>query len=189
VKPAVTRATISPASDQLLIAAACAALATLVPVALYQTGLLDRLPDPPLGIFDSERITTSSTAHPLGIPDALLGLGSFGTTLTLALLARRHLNLEKFLGVKLTLDASAAAFNASRQVVNFRRLCSWCTGTAIAAGVMAYAGRKVIGRTWGKKTSGWVRKARKERKSHSLSDDKGSAVIQVAFIEADADTR
>ncbi len=128
-------------NQPLLIIASCVALATLAPVALYQIGVISELPDPPMSVFDSEKITMSKTAHPLGIPDALLGLASFGTTLTLALLADRNQTAKKLLGVKLGLDASAAAFNAGRQVVNFRKLCSWCTATAFAAGVMTYAGR------------------------------------------------
>ncbi len=149
MKPSSADTVLSPGSgDKLLIAACCTALATLVPVALYQTGVLDRLPDPPFPVFDSERITTSHAAHPLGIPDGLLGLASFGTTLALALLAERHTNVRKLLGLKLTLDASVAAFNASRQVVSFGRLCFWCTGTAVAAGVMAFAGRDAIEDAW-----------------------------------------
>jgi uncharacterized membrane protein len=135
-------------NDKLLIGACCAALATLVPVALYQTGVLPRLPDPPSSVFDSERITTSKAAHPLGIPDGILGLASFGTTLALTLLSRRNRVAKNLLGAKLTLDASAAVFNASRQVVSFGKLCSWCTGTALAAGVMSYAGRKTIRDAW-----------------------------------------
>jgi hypothetical protein len=134
--------------DKLLIAACCTALGTLVPVTLYQSGALRRLPDPPFRVFDSQQITMSSAAHPLGIPDGVLGLASFGTTLVLTLLARRHPAAKKLLGGKLALDASAAAFNASRQVVSFGKLCSWCTGTALAAGVMAYAGRKTIKDAW-----------------------------------------
>ncbi len=132
-----------PAEDNrtLLLVASCTALATLIPVALYQLGAISELPDPPLSVFDSERITLSKTAHPLGIPDSLLGLASFGTTLTLAVLAGRNKNAKKLLGVKLGLDASAAAFNAGRQIFKFGKLCSWCTGTALAAGVMTYAGR------------------------------------------------
>lgn len=131
------------ASDNrpLLIGACCVALLTLAPVACYQLGLLKELPDPPFGIFDSERITMSKTAHPLGIPDALLGIASFGTTLALAILSRRNRTAKRLLGMKLGIDASAAAFNAGRQVVEFRSLCSWCTATALSAGVMAYAGR------------------------------------------------
>lgn len=134
--------------DRLVIGCCYAALGTLVPVALYQTGILPRLPDPPLRIFDSERITMSGSAHPLGIPDGLLGLASFGMTLVLAFLARRHKTARQLLGTKLTLDASAAAFNTGRQVVCFGKLCSWCTGTAMATGMMAYGGREAIHETW-----------------------------------------
>jgi uncharacterized membrane protein len=128
----------------LLIGASCVALATLVPVALYQLGAVSRLPDPPFSVFDSERITTSRAAHPFGIPDGLLGLASFGTTLVLALLSKRSRVASHLLGAKLVLDASVAAFNASRQIVSFGKLCSWCTGTTVSAGVMAYAGRASI---------------------------------------------
>ena len=132
----------SDSGDKLLLASCCTALATLVPVALYQTGIVKRLPDPPLGVFDSERITSSKAAHPFGIPDSVLGLASFGSTLALILLARRYSAAKKLLGAKLTLDLSAAAFNAGRQIISFRALCSWCTGTALAAGGMAYSGRR-----------------------------------------------
>jgi uncharacterized membrane protein len=146
--PSVDASLSSGRGDELLIVACCTALATLVPVALYQTGIMSRLPDPPLRIFDSEKITKSKAAHPFGIPDGLLGLASFGATLALALCAKRQPKLNRVLGLKLTLDASVAAFNASRQVVSFGRLCSWCTGTAAAAGVMAYAGRHTIKNAW-----------------------------------------
>jgi uncharacterized membrane protein len=129
----------------LALAGCTAALLTLVPVAAHQLGALDHLPDPPSPIFDSDAITESKTAHPLGIPDSLLGLGSYGVTLALLLAARRRAPLAStLLGLKLTADASAATGNAVRQVVKFRRLCSWCTGTALATGVMVYYGRKFL---------------------------------------------
>ena len=140
--------TSSASKDTVLTVACCTALATLVPVALYQTRVLSCLPDPPASIFDSERITSSKAAHPFGVPDALLGLASFGTTLALILLAKRSPVARKLLGIKLTVDAAAAGFNAGRQVVGFKKLCSWCTGTALAAGVMAFAGRTVIAEAW-----------------------------------------
>ncbi len=135
-------------SDALLTAACCAALATLAPVALYQTGVLKHLPDPPSAIFDSDAIASSKAAHPLGVPDALLGLANFGATLALIFLARRGGRARQLLGAKLTLDAAAGAFNAGRQVVSFGKLCACCTGTAISAGVMAYAGRERIRDAW-----------------------------------------
>ncbi len=139
---------VSPEINPVVIGACCAALATLVPVALYQTGAIGSLPDPPSAIFDSKTITLSKAAHPLGIPDSLLGLASFGATLCLALLAKRSPLAKKLLGAKLAVDVAAASFNATRQVVSFGKLCSWCTGTAISAGVMGYAGRDLIAATW-----------------------------------------
>jgi uncharacterized membrane protein len=125
--------------------AACAvAMLTLLPVAAHQLGLLDHLPDPPSDLFDSDRITESKAAHPLGIPDSLLGLGSYAATLALLLASRRVRIARQLLRAKLTADSSAAAFNAVRQIVKFRRLCSWCTGTAIATAAVVHYGRKAL---------------------------------------------
>ncbi len=54
-------------------------------VALYQTGILKRLPDPPVGPFDSERVDASSYAYKrLQTPDGFLMLGSYAVTGALA---------------------------------------------------------------------------------------------------------
>lgn len=134
--------------DDAMLISCGVALATLVPVALYQTGVIEGLPDPPSDIFASERITSSKIAHPLGVPDSLLGLASFGTTLGLILASRRSETARFLLGGKLALDAGAASFNAVRQVVLFQSLCSWCTGTALAAGLTSYMGRDLIAASW-----------------------------------------
>lgn len=131
--------------EQALLLAACsAALITLVPIALHQLGAIPHLPDPAGGWFDSDRITESRMAHPLGVPDSLPGIASYGTTLTLILLARRSRTARRMLGGKLLVDGGAAAFNVVRQVVRFGKLCSWCTGTALATAAMVYAGRGAI---------------------------------------------
>ena len=132
---------------KIALAGCGVALGTLVAVALFQTGAIDVLPDPPGEIFASERITLSKMAHPAGVPDSLLGLGSYGATLTLLLLAGKHSWAKRALGAKLVLDAGAASFNAVRQVVHFGKLCSWCTGTALATAVMVYGGRRAIAET------------------------------------------
>lgn len=119
-----------------LAAATVGALSTLVPVAAFQCGLLRHLPDPPSSLFDSDTITSSKLAHPFGIPDALLGLSSYGVTLTLLLLSRRSCAARKLLPWKLAADGSIAAFNFVRQVIVFKKLCSWCTGTAACTALM-----------------------------------------------------
>lgn len=128
----------------LLIAATSAAILTLLPIAAHQLGLLEHLPDPPSRIFNSDRITGSEAAHPMGIPDSLLGIGSYGLTLLLVLLARQDSGARKLLTVKLVADGSLAGFHVVKQVVIFRRLCSWCTGTALCTAAMIFAGRSLI---------------------------------------------
>lgn len=145
----------SSGNDPAAIVACSVALATLVPVTLYQIGVLQRLPDPPGDVFDSERITMSKAAHPGGIPDGLLGLASFATTMGLLLAARRRPTVRLVLGAKLSLDVGVAGFNAVRQVVSFGKLCSWCTGTAMAAGTMGLLESRTIGRSWGVVADGW----------------------------------
>jgi uncharacterized membrane protein len=121
-----------------------AALLTLLPVAAHQLGLLDHLPDPPGSCFASDEITESRAAHPLGIPDSLLGIGSYGITLGLLWAARQTRLVHPLVRAKLGADAAAAAANSVRQVVNFRRLCSWCTGTALATAALVHYGRKSL---------------------------------------------
>jgi uncharacterized membrane protein len=136
-----------------MIAACVGAIATLVPIAMYQTGLLNHVPDPPGSVFASDRIAASSAAHPLGVPDSLLGLGSYGGTLALLLMARKSHRGRLLLGGKLAIDGSAAIANVVRQITGFRRLCSWCTGAALATLVMVVAGRKIIAQSTAEITS------------------------------------
>ena len=128
----------------LTIAGASIALATLVPVALYQTGVIKSLPDPPGEWFASERITKSKDAYPLGIPDALPGLASYSATLALALLAPGDPLARRLLGPKLALDGAVAGFNFAKQIVKYRKLCSWCSGTSLATAVTCVAGRSYL---------------------------------------------
>lgn len=120
------------------------ALATLVPISLHQLGFIDHLPDPPSTLFDSDRITGSKAAHPFGIPDGVLGLGSFGVTLALALTARRSPAARKLLAAKVLFDTAYAGVNAVRQVVSFGKLCSWCTGTALCTFLSAAAAAPLV---------------------------------------------
>ncbi len=128
----------------LLTGTTCAAIATLIPVAAHQIGVIDHLPDPPGHVFASDRITDSKAAHPLGIPDGILGLCSYGATLALIAVAKRHSAARRLLAFKLLGDGALAGFNVGRQIVSFGRLCSWCTATALSTAVMLFAGYRII---------------------------------------------
>jgi uncharacterized membrane protein len=128
----------------IAITAAAAALATLVPVALYQSSMIDALPDPPGSWFDSEKITNSKSAHPLGIPDSYLGLASYSTTFILLLAGPKSAKARRILRAKLVADGGLAAFNFGRQIVSFRKLCSWCSGTALATALLVPAANSYL---------------------------------------------
>jgi uncharacterized membrane protein len=121
------------------LTAGATALATLVPVALYQSKVVDSLPDPPGLLFDSETVTSSKSAHPFGIPDSYLGLVSYGATLALLLACRRSVLARRLLRAKLVGDGGLAAFNFGRQIISFHKLCSWCSGTALATALIVPA--------------------------------------------------
>jgi uncharacterized membrane protein len=126
------------------ISAAGAAIATLIPIALFQFGAIGDLPDPPGCWFDSNRITMAKSAHPFGVPDALLGLASYGGTLALVLAARGGSPFRGLLRGKLCIDGGMAAFNLVRQLISFRKVCSWCTGTALATAAMVTAANRYL---------------------------------------------
>ena len=123
----------------IAVGATLAAAATLVPVSLYQNGVIARLPDPPYPLFDSQTITSAPTAYPLGIPDSYLGLASYTVTLALLLSCKNSALARRLLRAKLVADGGLAAVNFGRQIVSFRKLCSWCCGTALATAMLVPA--------------------------------------------------
>jgi len=135
---------VNPLHKGMAIACCGAAIATLAPVALMQLKLLKRLPDPPGRFFDSEKIVTSEDASRFGIPDGVLGLGSYGMTLALLIAAKPSRPfVRKMLGAKLALDATVATRSVRKQITKHGRICSWCMGAAIATAGMVYFARKV----------------------------------------------
>jgi hypothetical protein len=121
------------------IACCGGAMASLVPVALFQFKAIRNLPDPPGSLFDSERITTSRAAFPLGIPGYALGFVSYGTTLALLVAdTPSRPILHKVVQAQLLLDGGIAATKTVRQLVRFKKVCSWCMGTVLGPAGMLY---------------------------------------------------
>lgn len=111
-------------------------------VSLYQLGVLRHLPDPPLPGFDADRVNGSDEAYPLGIPDALLGLGSFTATAVLAAAggpsrAGHTPWLPIGLAAKATADAAVAARLTCVQAFKLRAFSLWSLlATAATFGIL-----------------------------------------------------
>jgi uncharacterized membrane protein len=109
-----------------------AASASMSVIALYQLGILKRVPEPALPRFDSDNITGSPKAYSLlATPDAVLAMGSYAVTMTLAAMgspdrANEQPLLPIALAAKVGFDAVVAAKFTFDEWRNHRALCFWC---------------------------------------------------------------
>lgn len=116
-------------------------------IALYQTGLIDHLPEPPLPYFNADEVDASEEAYQwLSTPDAVLGLANYAGTAVLAAMggedrAERNPWLPLALAVKAGLDAAQALNLSIDQWMRHRAFCTWCllaTGASVTTAVLAW---------------------------------------------------
>lgn len=99
---------------------------------LYQTGILRRLPDPPVGPFNSERVNASDYAYKrLQVPDAVLMIGTYAVTAGLAAAggrdrAEQQLLLPLALAVKTLFDVGTNVKLAREEWSDNKALCAYC---------------------------------------------------------------
>jgi hypothetical protein len=64
-------------------------------IAWYQTGIIKHLPEPPLRYLDAGEVDASPEAYEwLSPPDAVLGVASYGATMTLAAMGKFRLVIK-----------------------------------------------------------------------------------------------
>ena len=66
------------------IALSLVGMASMVPTALLQAGLIKHVPDPPIRGFDSDKVNRSDVAFILGLPDGPVGLLGFTMNISIA---------------------------------------------------------------------------------------------------------
>ncbi|MFL5846913.1 MAG: vitamin K epoxide reductase family protein [Solirubrobacteraceae bacterium] len=105
-------------------------------VALYQTGILEDLPDLPLDRFEAREVDAAAEAYQLlEMPDALLALLSNATTMALAGLTFSDDGPawpRRLLGLKAGVDTAYALKLTGDQLFVHRKLCSWCLASTAA---------------------------------------------------------
>lgn len=128
------------------------AITSLLPVAAYQAGVIERLPG--RGRLDGSRVAASPQAYwLLAAPDAALGLASYAGTLSLATAGgrarwRRRPWLPLTLYLKLVLDALIGGALLREEWATQRRICIPCLiptiSTALALVAAAPEGRAAL---------------------------------------------
>lgn len=108
-------------------------------VALYQTGVIRRLPDPPLPYIDSNKVDASDYAYKrLNSPDGPLMLISYGVTAYLASAGGRERAKDNpllpiALGVKTVFDSLLALKLAGEEWQENKALCAYCQAATLAS--------------------------------------------------------
>ncbi len=123
-------------------------------VSLYQVGLIKHLPDPPLGIFDSDKVDASDYAYKrFATPDGFLMLISYSTTAWLAGAggeerAKTNPAWSLLMGAKIALDLVSAAELAREEWNDNKKLCAYCqTATLASVASLALAIPEIV-RAW-----------------------------------------
>ncbi|HEY2829601.1 MAG TPA: vitamin K epoxide reductase family protein [Thermoanaerobaculia bacterium] len=119
------------------------ASASMGVIALYQTGVIRHLPEPPLPRLNADKVDASAEAYErFAVPDAILGLGSYAATMGLAAMggkdrAREHPFIPLALAAKIAFDVANAARLSVDQWTQHRAFCFWCLIAAAATFAMA----------------------------------------------------
>lgn len=115
------------------------ATAAMGVITLYQTGILRRLPDPPLPGVDSDKVDASGEAYVMGhTPDAALSIANYGVTLALVAMGdddrwREHPVIPLLATAKLASDAAGGAWLTLEQITKHKALCAYCLAAAAAS--------------------------------------------------------
>jgi uncharacterized membrane protein len=108
-------------------------------VSLYQIGIVRRLPDPPLEIFDSTKVDASDYAYKrLQTPDAFMMLASYAMTAWLAGAGGKNRAtqtplLPVALGLKTVLDTATAVELGREEWQENKALCAYCQVATICS--------------------------------------------------------
>lgn len=108
-------------------------------VSLYQTGVIKHLPDPPLGIFNSDKVDASDYAYKrLNAPDGPAMIVTYGITAWLASMggkdrARQNPWLPILMGTKIVIDAATALELAREEWAENKALCAYCQAATVAS--------------------------------------------------------
>lgn len=118
-------------------------IGAMAAVSLFQTGVIEHLPDPPLSGFDSDAVNSSDTAYALGAPDGTLSLASLAANIPLAAYggANRHETMPLVTlaaAAKATTEAAVAGWYFYQMAAVEKKWCGYCiTGAAANWGIAA----------------------------------------------------
>lgn len=101
-------------------------------VSLYQVGIVKHLPDPPIDVFDSDKVDASDYAYKRGqTPDGVFMLFTYASTALLAAMGGQKRSQElplapALMGLKALVDVMANLELAREEWKENKKLCTYC---------------------------------------------------------------
>jgi uncharacterized membrane protein len=105
-------------------------------IALYQTGVIKKLPDIPLPIFDSNKVNGSKDSYQMGTPDATIATLNHAMNIVLSAAggneaASRKPGFDVALGAVVLGNAAGAVRFMMNMITKQKKICIYCTAGAI----------------------------------------------------------
>jgi len=120
-----------------IIALSLVGMGAMTAVALFQTGIIKHLPDPPLKDFDSDKVNSSNTAYALGVPDGTLSLASLAANIPIAAFGGENRAETQPLvplaaAAKASVEAVVAGWYFYQMPTKEKKWCGYCIVGALA---------------------------------------------------------
>jgi uncharacterized membrane protein len=106
-------------------------------ISLYQTGAIEKLPDLPFEIFDSNKVNASKEAYQFGVPDGPISATVYAATMVLAAAggseqSGRKPVMDVLLGATVAGNTAGAVYYLYDMIFKQKKICLYClTGAAI----------------------------------------------------------
>lgn len=122
---------------RLIIGLSLVGIGAMTAATLFQTGIIKRLPDPPIENFDAQAVTSSDVAYALGGADAALSVASLAANIPAAAFGDEKRYLSKplvplaFAG-KAFAEGVIAGWFFYRMAAKEKKWCAYCIVNAAA---------------------------------------------------------
>ena len=118
-----------------IAALSAAGLIDFTLISLYQLGIIDKLPDLPGKLFDSNSVNASNDAQVMGIPDGAVSLTLYAATILLAagaLKQKKRGNVFDWLLAGLAIgQAAGGAYYLYNMATVQKKVCVYCVAGAL----------------------------------------------------------
>lgn len=106
-------------------------------ISLYQTGVIEKLPDLPFAIFDSNKVNASKEAYQFGVPDGPISTAAYAAIMVLAAAGGSEASgrkpvMDTLLGATIAGNTAGAVYYLYDMIFKQKKICLYClTGAVI----------------------------------------------------------